>query len=132
MCLSDTAEYWWKHVKIPYSGKNFKHHPTHKCSHYNPSTGNTSTTPYLEDINCYECIEYINNTSTEGLILGPSPEDYYMSKKEKKLFRQQKAFEMMYGKCSCGSRWQIRRNSKTGKEFLGCLQYPKCKNTKSI
>lgn len=131
MCLSDTAEYWWREPRMPYGGKEFKHHPTHRCSHYNPSSGNTATTPYVKDINCYECIEYIKNNK-EGLIEGDVPEDYYLSKKEKKEWRKQKAFNELHGKCPCGSIWTIRVNRTNNTQFLGCLQYPKCKNTKSI
>ncbi len=30
MSMSDTAEYWWREPKMPYSGKQFKHNPNHK------------------------------------------------------------------------------------------------------
>lgn len=133
MCLSDTAEYWWDvKNRTPYSGKNFRHHTNYACSHINHITGNTATTPYIEDINCYECIEEIKRGNKEGLIEGKAPEDYYLSNAGKKAYRKQKAFNDKYGLCPCGSIWAIRKNSKTGNEFLGCLQYPKCKNTKPI
>lgn len=33
---------------------------------------------------------------------------------------------------SCGSHMVIRKNSKTDEEFLGCSEYPDCKNTKNL
>lgn len=131
--MSDTAEYWWGvKNRSPYMGKEFKHHPKYACSHIRPVTGNTVTTPYINDINCYECIEEIKRGNIEGLIEGKAPEDFYLTKSGKKAFRKQKAFNDKYGFCPCGSTWTIRKNSKNNTEFLGCLQYPKCKNTKSI
>ncbi len=134
--MSDTAEYWWdvKSKGFGYSGKNFRHNPNHKCSHYNPSSGNTETTIYLNDINCYECLKNIKNgiASTEGLKEGDSPEDFYMSKRQKKAYNKQKAFNETYGLCKCGSSMQIRTNKSNNQSFLGCIQYPKCKYTKSL
>ena len=133
MSLPDEAEIWWKIPSKPYNGKSFKHNPNHKCSHYNPSSCNTDTTIYIGDINCYECIENLNNgtSSKEGLKEGKAPETFYMSKRERKLFNQQKAFNEQHGKCSCGCSWQIRKNRTTNQEFLGCSNYPTCKNTKT-
>lgn len=134
MSLSDTAEYWWKEPKSPYLGKQFKHHPLHRCSHYNPLTGNTNVTRYIGDINCYECIDNLEKgiSSKDGLIEGNAPETYYMSNGEKKRFNAKKLFNEKYGKCDCGCNWQIRKNRSNGQEFLGCINYPTCKNTKTI
>lgn len=136
MALTDTTEYWWdiKYNYKEYNGRQFRHNPHHKCNHYNPSSGNTNTTIYIGDINCFKCIENLNNgiASKEGLIEGNAPETFYMSNKEKKLFNKRKLFNEKYGVCSCGSSFQIRKNKSNGKEFLGCINYPKCKNTKSI
>ena len=134
MSMSDTAEYWAdvKAHRPIYSGKNFKHIPDKKCSHYKPITGNTSTTPYIDDINCYECIERIKNGFRDGLIEGKAHETYYMSNRERKAFNSAKVFNEKYGKCSCGSHWTIRINKTNNKEFLGCSNYPHCKNTKTI
>ena len=78
MALSDTAEYWWKEPRFGYSGKDFKHNPNHRCSHYKPSSGNTDTTIYIGDINCYECIENLNNgtASKDGLKDVNAPETF--------------------------------------------------------
>lgn len=134
MALSDMAEAWWREPHMTYMGKEFKHNPNHKCSHYNPSSGNVDTTIYIGDINCYECIENLNSgtASNEGLKDGNAPETFYMSKREKKNFNAQKRFNEQHGKCSCGCNWQIRKNRNNGQEFLGCINYPTCKNTKSI
>lgn len=134
MSLSDTAEYWWD-VKSHhlYTGRHFLHNPNHKCSHYNPSSGNIATTIYIDDINCFECLENIKNglASTEGLKEGKAPETFYMTKKGKKAYNKQKAIDDKYGKCSCGCSWVIRINNRNKSEFLGCSNYPTCKNTKS-
>lgn len=133
MCLSDTAEYWQDvKNKRPYNGRHFRHHPNYSCSHINAMTGNTSTTPYIEDINCFECIEEIKRGNIDGLIEGKAPEDYYLSNSGKKAYRKQKAFDDKHGLCPCGSRLTIRKNRKNNTDFLGCLQYPKCKNTKPL
>lgn len=134
MSLSDTAEYWWKYPRMPYSGRTFKHNPNHKCSHYNPSSGNTNTTIYIGDINCFKCIQNMENDATlkDGLKEGNAPETFYMSKREKKAFYAQKRFNEEHGVCSCGSIWQPRINKATGQMFLGCSDYPKCKKTKSL
>lgn len=135
MSLSDTAEYWWKdHTYYGYSGPTFYHHPNKLYSHYNPQSGNIKTTPYVNDINCHECKSKIESGefSKDELRLEDSPETFYMSNSEKKRFNKQKRFEEQYGRCQCGCSWQIRRNNVTQKEFLGCLNYPNCKKTKSI
>ena len=70
--------------------------------------------------------------SKEGLKEGPAPETFYMSKRGAKQFKKAKAFNELHGKCSCGCPWTIRKNRSSNQEFLGCSNYPKCKNTKSI
>jgi len=126
MCLSDTAEYWWG-VKshYPYMGKQFIHIPNSTCGHIRKETGNTTISNYLNDINCYACLELIKqNGNIYNLKEGTSPQQQSIIDKEKYRFR--------FGKCECGSPMIIRKNSKTGQEFLGCLQYPKCKKTQQL
>ena len=128
--MSDTAEYWFnKNSKPIYMGPAFYHIPNEKidCGHRKHHT-----TPYINDINCHACKKLISEGYKEGLIEGDSPETYYMSIKEKKNHNRQKRFNELHGKCECGSIWVIRKNSKTNTEFLACLQYPKCRKTKSI
>jgi ssDNA-binding Zn-finger/Zn-ribbon topoisomerase 1 len=134
MCLSDTAEYWWREPRMPYTGRDFKHNPNHKCSHYNPASGNVATTVYIGDINCYECIKNMDNDITLkiGLKKGNAPETFYMSIKGRKQYNAQKKFNEKYGLCSCGSIWRIRKNKSTGEQFLGCSSYPRCTKTKSL
>ena len=136
MSLSDTAEYWWDvkgYNRKPYSGRNFKHIPNSTCGHIKPHTGNTATTPYIGDINCFACIELLKNGHTRlGLIEGNAPPTYYMSIKEKKRYNKQQAFNIQHGLCECGSIMCIRQNKTTKEEFLGCIRYPLCKKTKSI
>jgi len=131
--MSDTAEYWWDikdhHV---YMGPTFRHHPVHRCSHYNPHSGNVLTTPYIEDINCYECKEWIKNNGTDGLLEGKASPDFYMTKTAGKKWRKDQEEIKRIGRCPCGSRWVERTNKATGERFFGCLRYPKCKNTKPI
>lgn len=134
MSMSDTAEYWWKEPRFGYAGRNFKHNPNHKCEHYNPSSGNTDTTKYIGDINCFECIKNLESgiASKDGLIEGNAPETYYMSHSQRKKHNAQKRFNEQYGKCPCGCNWQIRKNRSNNQEFLGCINYPTCKNTKAM
>ncbi len=137
MSLPDSAEYWWDvKSRRPYSGRHFRHHPNYKCSHIRPETGNTDTTPYIEDINCFECFEQIKNGNIEGLLEGKAPPEFYMTKTAAKKYKKEKKsaaeFKDKYGACPCGRSWRIRKNMSTGVEFLGCSNYPTCKNTKSI
>lgn len=124
MCLSDTAEYWWDvKNRTPYQGRQFIHIPNSTCGHIRIETSNTVTSEYLNDINCFACLELIKqNGNIYGLKEGISKRQQSKIDKEKHRFR--------YGKCECGSPMTIRKNSKTGEEFLGCVNYPKCKKTK--
>ena len=123
MALSDTAEYWWNEPRMPYMGKQFVHIPNSTCGHINPNTGNTDISEYLNDVNCYACLKLLEqNGNIYGLKEGISKREQSRIDKEKHRFR--------YGKCECGSPMTIRKNSKTGEQFLGCVNYPKCKKTK--
>lgn len=133
MSLSDMAEAWWREPNFGYEGRHFYHIPNSTCGHIKPQTGNTSTTPYIGDINCFACIELLKGGFNRvGLIEGNAPPTYYMSIKEKKRYNKQETFNKLHGKCECGSIMKIRINTKTKEEFLGCIQYPKCKKTKTI
>ena len=137
MALTDTTEYWWS-VKEHYihKGPTYYHHPTYKCKHFNIHTGNTLTTPYVEDITCTECKKYILENGTDGLKEGHGSPDLYMTKnaakKYRRLLKEKEEFRNKYGMCSCGKDWVIRKNSLTGDKFLGCSDYPNCKLTKSL
>lgn len=123
MSLSDTAEYWWREPRMPYTGKEFTHIPDSTCGHINPSTGNTRTSKYLNDINCYSCLELIkNNGNIYGLIEGVSPNQQSAIDKEKHRTR--------FGVCGCGGVFVERINRSTKQAFLGCSNYPSCKKTK--
>lgn len=126
MSMSDTAEYWHDiKNRQPYSGKHFVHIPESTCEHINPSTGNTDTSEYLADINCYACLKLIqDNGNIYGLKEGVSRRQQSAIDKEKHRFRN--------GKCKCGSAMVIRENKSTNKQFLGCINYPSCKNTAPI
>lgn len=124
MSLPDSAEYWWdvKATKSWY-GTTFYHIPNAPCGHRHLHEAKK-----LGNVNCYACLELIKNGYDHGL-----EEGIYLThgqRKRKKEERRQEEFDEKHGLCSCGSRWQIRKNKSTGQEFLGCLQYPKCKNTK--
>ncbi len=127
MSLPDTAEYWWDAHKN-YGGNMFRHAKGVECGHNH----NIMDTIYIEDVECRACIKIITEDKPEGLLLGKAPETYYMSHKEKKDRNKKKKFIEQYGICPCGCNWQIRKNKTSRQEFLGCVNYPKCKNTKSI
>lgn len=40
--------------------------------------------------------------------------------------------ENEHGACHCGGRMVKRRNAKKGNYFLGCSNYPRCKNTENL
>jgi hypothetical protein len=128
MSLPDTAEYWWGvkgYDRKPYMGKHFVHIPNSICGHIDTMTDNTDTSPYLNDINCYACLELIKqNGNIYNLKEGISKRQQSVIDKEKHLFR--------FGKCECGSPMCERTNKANGQKFLGCTNYPKCKNTKPI
>ena len=54
-----------------------------------------------------------------------------MTGKQKK-DNKRKLFNDKYGKCPCGCNWKVRKNNITKQEFLGCINYPTCKNTKPL
>lgn len=127
MSLPDSAEYWWdvKNNYYTYTGTQFYHIPNADCGHRHLHEAKN-----LGNVNCYACLELIKNGYEHGL-----EEGIYLTHSERKRKREEKRideFNKIHGFCSCGSRWQIRTNKKTGQQFLGCLQYPKCNNTKTI
>lgn len=123
MSLSDMAEAWWREPKMPYMGKDFVHIPNSTCGHINPVTGNTDTSNYLNDINCYACLKLIKeNGNIYNLLEGTSKREQSLIDREKHRYR--------FGRCDCGSPLQKRKNGKTNQEFLGCITYPACKKTK--
>jgi hypothetical protein len=127
MAMSDTAEDWFysKMPRMPYMGRHFVHIPKSTCGHINPITGNTDVSEYLNDVDCFACLKLIEeNGNIYNLKEGISKREQSAIDKDKHRFR--------HGKCDCGSPMQIRINKSNNKNFLGCLQYPKCKKTKSI
>jgi hypothetical protein len=125
MALSDMAEYWWRERRFPYSRKTFIHIPNSPCGHIKHSTGNTLTSKYLNDINCYACLKLIEeNGNIYNLKEGLSRRQQGEIDREKHKFR--------FGKCECGSPMCERINSKTKEKFLGCTNYPVCKKTRTI
>jgi hypothetical protein len=124
--MSDTAEYWWdvKATKAWY-GTTFYHIPNAPCGHRHLHEAKK-----LGNVNCYSCLELIKNGYDHGL-----SEGVYLTKSQRKrktAENKEKQFDEKHGLCPCGSRWQIRKNKSNGQEFLGCINYPTCKNTKSI
>lgn len=123
--MSDTAEYWFdKNSRSVYMGRHFYHIPGANCGHTHYAEAKQ-----LGNVNCFACLELIKNGYEHGLKPGK-----YLTHGEKKRRVQQSRqaeFDKVNGKCSCGSRWTLRTNKITNEQFLGCLQYPKCKNTKS-
>ena len=125
MALSDMAEAWWREPRMPYMGRDFIHIIDSTCGHINPQTGNTDTSEYLNDINCFACLKLIEkNGNIYNLKEGISKRQQSAIDKEKHRFR--------FGKCECGSPMCVRLNKISGIKFLGCLQYPKCKKTKTL
>lgn len=126
MSLSDTASYWWD-VKATraYNGIQFTHIPNSTCGHFKPQTGNTNSSKYLGDINCFACLKLIKqNGNIYGLQEGHRPSPTRKKKKKKQISK--------HGNCICGARLVERTNSMSGQKFLGCSTYPKCTNTKSL
>ena len=124
MCMSDTAEDWfyYDYPRMPYMGRQFTHIPNSECGHIHKATGNTRTSEYLNDINCFACLELIKqNGNIYNLKEGISRIQQSEIDKEKHRFR--------FGKCECGSPLCERLNTKTKVKFLGCSNYPKCKKT---
>lgn len=50
----------------------------------------------------------------------------------RKNYKEKHKWDKIYGKCPCGSGWRLYKNKTTNVEFLGCFNFPKCKNTKNI
>ena len=115
MALSDTAEYWFDvKSRRAYNGPKFIHLKGMECGHYHVAESNK-----LIDVDCHVCVRKINET----------PE---LKQRLEQSIKSREEHKFRFGKCECGSPMCERTNKKTGEKFLGCLQYPKCKNTKSI
>jgi ssDNA-binding Zn-finger/Zn-ribbon topoisomerase 1 len=127
MAMSDTAEYWFNKNSF-HMPNMFRHGKGIECGHNH----NIMDTEYIEDVDCYACKKLIQEGVTTGMLEGKAPEMYYMSNSEKKRYKKQKRFIEENGKCPCGCNWQIRKNRTNGQEFLGCTNYPTCKNTKAL
>lgn len=112
MCLPDSAEYWWD---VKGRNRTTKHVFTHikgvPCGHYH--------------VNETDCVELIDCRSCKR-ILDELPEIKH------KLELDFNKYFYPNGKCSCGGAFKERINSSNGNNFLGCSNYPKCKNTKQI
>lgn len=122
--MTDTAEDWFYHnyPKMPYMGRHFVHIPNSECGHIRDWTGNIDTSEYINDINCFACLELIEkNGNIHGLKEGISRREQSKIDKEKHRFR--------FGKCDCGSPLCERVNKQKGTKFLGCINFPKCRKT---
>jgi ssDNA-binding Zn-finger/Zn-ribbon topoisomerase 1 len=127
MAMSDTAEYWFNKTQAG-THNTLRHGKGIECGHNH----NVMDTKYIDDVECYACKKMINDGITTGMLEGKAPDMYYMSNSEKKRFKKLKLFIEENGKCNCGCNWTVRRNNQSGESFLGCLNYPKCKNTKAL
>jgi ribosomal protein S27E len=110
MSLPDSAEYWWdvkgynRTIREP-----FTHIKGIDCSHYH-----VHESLDIKDINCRCCRKILAEMSDIKIDIA--------NKLEQHLY--------LYGKCSCGRAFVKRINKANGNPFLGCRNYPKCKNTK--
>ncbi len=127
MSMSDTAENWFNknQNRMP---NMLRHGKGIDCGHNH----NIMDTEYIKDVECFACKNIIINGLAIGILEGEVPETYYMSNQEKKKHKEKKLFVEKNGKCGCGCHWKIRKNKTNNQEFLGCANYPKCKNTKSL
>ena len=128
--MSDTAEDWFNknQVNLP---NMFRHAKGVDCGHNH----NTKDTIYIDDVECWACKKVLladPSFGEQNMIEGKAPETYYMSNKEKKNHNKRKLFNEKHGICPCGCNWQIKRNRTTNQEFLGCVNYPACRNTKAL
>jgi len=128
MALTDTAEYWHD-VKshYPYMGREFYHIPNTNCGHRHLHEAKR-----IDDVNCFACLQLIEQGYEHGL---PEGKTDFRSKGQKKRDKQVELAKIereKLGKCSCGCH-RVKRLNKTKNEyFLGCSNYPKCKITSSL
>ena len=111
--MSDTAEYWWKDPKA-YAGPKFIHLKELECGHFH-----VASSKKIIDVDCHACLRIIKDTPELNARLEQS-------------IKSREDFRFRFGKCDCGKPMCERKNKKTGEKFLGCSNYPHCKNTKSI
>lgn len=110
MSLPDSAEYWWD-VKSRRTKYTFTHIKGVACGHHH-----LAETDVVSHIDCRACKKILAEL--------PEIKEALEKKYEKRAFPN--------GKCSCGHAFIKRTNKVNGEQFLGCSNYPKCKNTKSI
>lgn len=121
--MTDTAEYW-ADAKRNYVGPNYSHVPGASCGHRHLFEAKK-----LGDVNCKSCLKLIEDGLQHNLLPGIS-ESKSAKKRRLKQENYIKTQEQLYGRCKCGSLFTLRINSFTKQQFLGCSNYPTCKNTK--
>lgn len=109
--MTDTAEYWWD-VKRQVNKKVFIHIKGFDCGHFHVRETNK-----LTQVNCYACLQEIKNNK-------------HLTRQLDNQKAQIEANRFKYGKCDCGKPMCVRINKTSKETFLGCTNYPKCKNTK--
>lgn len=131
MSLSDTAEYW-RDVKSRRFKRVFTHIPEIDCGHFHVNESSD-----IDCIDCYACKEILKKDEILQALLEVAQEKVEAKQKIKaeqkqKHHKERLAKSAKHGLCTCGFPFEKRLNAQTKKSFLGCKNYPKCKNTKSI
>lgn len=134
MSLPDGAEYW-QDVKASNSHSKyvFTHIPGIQCGHFHVDEG---VEP--ESITCHACKTILNDRPVEMMVLmtekaaidqadAQRRHNNTVKKQKHKLRKKAK-----HGICSCGYPFVLRRNSSNGTQFLGCWNFPVCKNTNPL
>jgi ribosomal protein S27E len=115
MSLPDTAEYWWDVKKRNINRKEpFLHIKGYDCGHFH-----VVSTKKLHQVDCRACLKHIENTPELKQRIEQHNQAVYNNKYK-------------FGKCKCGEPMCERINKITNQKFLGCSNYPQCKNTKTI
>ena len=81
------AEAWQFADRPIYTGRHFIHMPDSKCGHLRKETYNNDTSEYINDINCFACLELIKqNGNIYNLKEGISRREQSRIDKEKHVY----------------------------------------------
>ena len=134
MSLPDGAEYWQDVKASHYHSKHvFTHIPGIQCGHFHVDEGIEP-----ESITCNTCKTLLNERPVEMMVLMAEKKAIEQVKEQRrhnnkvKKLKQKLRKKAQHGVCSCGYPFMPRTNSANGNNFLGCWNFPVCKNTKPL
>lgn len=139
MSLPDAAEYWQdvkRHRGAFSGGPCFTHIKNIECGHFHKYESND-----IDKIDCHACKKILKEDLILVGVLEFENEKEVLKNIKRQEHRQQQIIasnkqkalkNAKHGICKCGFPFEKRMNKQSREYFLGCGNYPKCKETKSL